>query len=128
MKNVDSKSVSSSDSKKETTIKAPSKRQPLTIATSNNNNMINFISESGNVTNLSDQDMCFCGKHISLIETSKDPYFHCVHCEKKYHTTCMKRNSEAKSCSFCHLRRLLPNREVKTTIFVGLLGKGKRKH
>lgn len=62
------------------------------------------------MTNLSDQDMCFCGKHVSLIESTKEPFFECMHCNKKYHTDCMKRSIESKTCSFCHLRKLIPTR------------------
>jgi len=40
----------------------------------------------------------------------------------------MKRPLDAKLCSFCHLRLLIPDREVKKTLFVGLLQKGRKKH
>lgn len=53
------------------------KRPPLKLAVNstvqNQNN--NVITESGLVANLSDQVMCFCGKHVSLIEKSKESSF-----------------------------------------------------
>jgi hypothetical protein len=53
------------------------KRPPLKLAVNstvqNQNN--NLVSESGVVANLSDQVMCFCGKHVSLIEKSKEHSF-----------------------------------------------------
>jgi len=53
------------------------KRPPLRLAVNstvqNQNN--NVVSESGIVANLSDQVMCFCGKHVSLIEKSKELSF-----------------------------------------------------
>jgi hypothetical protein len=47
------------------------KRAPLTLAVNTTITSNNVVTESGAVTNLSDQDMCFCGKHVSLIEKSK---------------------------------------------------------
>jgi hypothetical protein len=35
---------------------------------------------------------------------------------------------ESTLCSFCHLRKLIPNRDTKRVIFLGLLQKGRKKH
>ena len=86
------------------------------------------VTESGVVTNLSDQDMCFCGRHVSLIDPTKEPSFLCYHCDKRYHTDCMKREKGTRTCTFCHLRRLVPNRQTKKVLFVGLLQKGRKRH
>lgn len=92
----------------------------------NNANLL--ISDTGPVLNLSDQDMCFCGKHVSLIEKGNEPFFLCYHCSRTYHTECMKKSVSSRNCSFCHLRMLIPHRQVLKTLFVGLLKKGKKKH
>ena len=79
------------------------------------------------VTNISDQDMCFCGRHVSLIENSAESHFECQHCRRKYHTECMKRPPEAKTCCYCHLQRMIPHRPVIRVLFVGLLRKNRKK-
>lgn len=48
------------------------RRAPLTLATNNGvNSNNNVVTEGGIMANLSDQVMCFCGKHVSLIEPNK---------------------------------------------------------
>ena len=86
------------------------------------------VTESGTVPNLIDQDMCFCGKHIDLVASSTEPTINCVYCQKKYHADCMKRDVDLEVCAFCHLKLMLPNRQVKKTLFVGLLLKGRKRH
>lgn len=51
-----------------------------------------------------------------------------MHCGANFHLDCMKRKPGIRHCILCHLRRLLPNREVRRTLFSGLLRKGKRRH
>lgn len=51
------------------------KRPPLKLAVNSTVQNNNVVTESGLVANLSDQDMCFCGKHVSLIEKSKESSF-----------------------------------------------------
>lgn len=40
----------------------------------------------------------------------------------------MKRKLGTKNCAFCHLTLMIPNKEVKKVLFMGVLKKGKRKH
>lgn len=40
----------------------------------------------------------------------------------------MKKKPGTQFCSMCHLRLMLPNKEVKKVIFMGLLRKSKKKH
>jgi hypothetical protein len=40
----------------------------------------------------------------------------------------MKKSFKDKSCSYCHLEKLIPLREVKKILFFGILKKGSKKH
>lgn len=40
----------------------------------------------------------------------------------------MKREGSSQICSYCHLKKLVPNRQTKKVLFVGVLCKGKKKH
>lgn len=40
----------------------------------------------------------------------------------------MKKKPGTKHCSMCHLRKMLPNKEVKKVLFMGVLKKSKKKH
>jgi hypothetical protein len=40
----------------------------------------------------------------------------------------MKKKPGARHCSICHLKRMLPNKEVKKVLFMGVLKKSKKKH
>lgn len=51
------------------------KRPPLKLAVNSTVQNNNVIKESGLVADLSDQVMCFCEKHVSLIEKNKEPSF-----------------------------------------------------
>ena len=82
----------------------------------------------GSVTNLSGQDMCLCGKHISLIDPIKEQTLRCFHCKKRYHPQCMKRHYTMQVCTFCHLKYMSPVMPVKKMLFVGLLLRGRKTH
>lgn len=62
------------------------KRAPLKLTPSNGVDNNNVVTESGVVSNLTDQVMCFCGKHVSLIELNKEPSLFCFQCSKRYHS------------------------------------------
>jgi hypothetical protein len=40
----------------------------------------------------------------------------------------MKKKAGTRHCSMCHLKRIIPNKQVKKVLFVGLLKKSKKKH
>jgi hypothetical protein len=82
-------------------------------------------SEVDFVNNLADRGICICEKEVVVKEGST---FSCVHCGSNYHLECMKKKAGTKYCVYCHLRRLLPNRETKKVLFMGVLRKGKKRH
>jgi hypothetical protein len=71
---ADNKSVPSNDSFKnsmKTSVIRPSIALPSiaasTVSTTVTTNPLTSMTSDGTVINLSDQDMCFCGKHVNLI-------------------------------------------------------------
>lgn len=65
----DNRSISSKNSNK---VVANLKENPSVSSTSKVQiSTSNVVTEGGAVVNLSDQVMCFCGKHVSLIDPNK---------------------------------------------------------
>lgn len=81
-------------------------------------------SDLDRVMNLTSKGICICDQVVIPL----DDTFICVHCNYCYHYSCMKQKSKAKHCSYCYLSKMLPNKEVKKTLFIGLLKKGIKKH
>lgn len=40
----------------------------------------------------------------------------------------MKKKAGSKHCTMCHLKKMLPNKEVKKVLFMGIMKKSKKKH
>ena len=96
------------------------------------------MNDTYEVANLVVRNVCLCGKSCFMITNKKDYSFECYHCKLYYHIQCMQRgkNSVSQSdpikklvsCSFCHLRELIPTRKVWKTLFQGVLKQGRKKH
>ena len=79
------KATIGSSNKEPTVHKRIKKNLNLSLETNNPFLKSTIVAESRPVTNLIDQDMCFCGENVSLIVESKETTLLCRHCNKRYH-------------------------------------------
>lgn len=70
---------------------------------------------------------CFCPNQREIV--SKDDFsFECVHCNRLYHTVCMKKKFNSEFCPYCHIQKMAPLKRVQKTVYLGLFRKNVRKH
>lgn len=80
-----------------------------------------------NCPSLSDRPQCICNSPRP-INQDNEYAFRCKHCDRLFHTVCMKKNANAQYCAYCHLERMIPMSKVVSTVFITELRKSARKH